>query len=471
MVPADYSFARAGRDLTDWLLDAVSTDRATRKAAGKMLLAMRYAVPTLDTDTDDIDGEIMSESHAAAFQAAVESCVLASNFPGREFIEQLAEGIIVSQIEWVRLCNIREEQTNRVMDRIEAKRRADRSERDAERWNRRMRKALCGDTKFEDAKLNALNDATHFLIMFNTLGKSIERGPNAIRRLLTDSHHRHSAVEALEKASPEFAALMLVDVLNAPPGDGVAVSASGVIARAIPADTRRFTEACDELESLLSRPLDLSSDDDSEAFHKSFYSLEAGWHIAGIFTRLGSAACTQYPDSHRVIPLLLRMLDDDHLGRRAAGATALGECSEGADSDLLNLVVDRLLLLSYDHPWVSGRAIDALGRLAVNADKVVPRLVDLFDSFEEFDPDEGYGGSHSRVCRALKGFGEKAASAIPKMSRVLQDVVAGELDDDCSDILQLAAHLGPAVSALTPELERYAAKMNVHMEELLRLEK
>jgi hypothetical protein len=82
--------------------------------------------------------------------------------------------------------------------------------------------------------------------------------------------------------------------------------------------------------------------------------------------------------------------------------------------------------MTHDHNWVAGRAIEALGDLHAMPDVVVPRLIELFDTFEEFDPDEAYGGDHARLCRALATFGPATAQAIP----VLERLAASQDDDD-----------------------------------------
>ncbi len=48
-----------------------------------------------------------------------------------------------------------------------------------------------------------------------------------------------------------------------------------------------------------------------------------------------------------------------------------------------------------------GAAISALYHLQKYSAEIVPVLVNAFDTFQEFDPDQDEHGEHERVCRAL----------------------------------------------------------------------
>jgi hypothetical protein len=90
---------------------------------------------------------------------------------------------------------------------------------------------------------------------------------------------------------------------------------------------------------------------------------------------------------------------------------------------------------------------------------VVPVLVDAFDSFEEFDPDQDEDGDCARVCRALDTFGAQAAPIIPRLERYLDELLSRTeaAPSAANAVCRLLASLGPIASACLPALERLKA--------------
>jgi hypothetical protein len=174
-----------------------------------------------------------------------------------------------------------------------------------------------------------------------------------------------------------------------------------------------------------------------------------------VLERLGPAALADA----RVLPLLMRLSESKRAGHRGAAAVGLGGvAAEGAGGEgVTRVVVDRLLELTRDHPWVAGRAIDALGLVRAEAGGVVTRLVELFDEFEEFDPDEAYDGKHARVCRALEAFRADAAPAAARLVEALR----GEIDDEQPplDVLGVLEAIGPGARAAAPVVRELLERM------------
>src|SRR5687768_15349019 len=102
-VSGDYSFERDGRPLRAWLLDAVDRNSLVRRRAFEALDAMRYGLPSVHTDLEDIDGEVMTDAHGEAFRRAVEGAVTAADFPGADFVRALTARVTGSHEEWVQL--------------------------------------------------------------------------------------------------------------------------------------------------------------------------------------------------------------------------------------------------------------------------------------------------------------------------------------------------------------------------------
>jgi hypothetical protein len=101
-------------------------------------------------------------------------------------------------------------------------------------------------------------------------------------------------------------------------------------------------------------------------------------------------------------------------------------------------------------------AIHALAYFQRIADEVVPVLIVAFDTFEEFDPDWSYNGEHERVCAALAAFGPRAAPAVPRLVRYLEEWLARPRQERKlpKDVFGLLAAIGPAAAGALPTLEQ-----------------
>ena len=64
---------------------------------------------------------------------------------------------------------------------------------------------------------------------------------------------------------------------------------------------------------------------------------------------------------------------------------------------------------SYDEVMhFRGAAIDTLQFFTSFPNRVIPVLLEAFDSFQEYDPDFMHNGEHERVCMVLEEFGRTA---------------------------------------------------------------
>jgi len=104
----------------------------------------------------------------------------------------------------------------------------------------------------------------------------------------------------------------------------------------------------------------------------------------------------------------------------------LAKCADGREwhalvyalADLAETRETVELLLGFlNEPDKRGPIIDTLGQIGKEPESVLPRLIELLDTFEEYDPDWSYHGEHERVVQALRGFGTAAAVAVPALIR------------------------------------------------------
>lgn len=142
------------------------------------------------------------------------------------------------------------------------------------------------------------------------------------------------------------------------------------------------------------------------------------------------------------------MSEQEDVAQRAAAAAALGRVTSGTD-----VALDRLLQLSRDDDmWVRGLAITALGDVARQPERVVPRLIEALDDYDEFDPDWTYSSEHERVTEALKAFGHAAAPALSALVARIRNA-EGEAD---REVIEILGRLGPIAREALPLLEELA---------------
>ena len=96
-----------------------------------------------------------------------------------------------------------------------------------------------------------------------------------------------------------------------------------------------------------------------------------------------------------------------------------------------------------------GNALSAIEYFTSYPDECLPVLIEALETFEEFDPDEGYHGPHSRISDVIAHFGSDAEIAALPLARHLED----EPEEFATGILDCLASLGPAARDALPALQ------------------
>jgi hypothetical protein len=466
-VQPDFTFTREGRPLHAWLAELISADAAAQARAGDAVMAMFYGLPSIHTDLEDVEGGMPTgEAQQAAWRNAVREAVARPEFPRRQCFIAAAGRLVGLQAEMMRELTRVDEQFDRIVDRLAKRRDLARSEDERMRASRRIGRAICASCERDERRrqpafdqvCSMTNFAMQFVIEF--AGPALLEAPEALWMLLESRGQEYLALKAIATIGPpataEFGDWLLeqYDANPNPWANGI-----GALTSVLRDDPRLHQRLIDALEAAASDPplpaLEPSKTEDT--FHQTFYHTRA-WSAAMVVSSL-SPGIREVPGiGPRLLPAGMALTRSPRPGHRAAGATVVGALSrDGATPDEARAAVERLLELSSDHPWVAGRAIEMLGHLHAMPRVVVPRLIELFDAFEEFDPDEGYGGSHARVCRALARFGADAAAAVPRLARELRQSIAEDADTEPQDLVQALVAIGPAAAEALPDLERLAA--------------
>jgi hypothetical protein len=106
--------------------------------------------------------------------------------------------------------------------------------------------------------------------------------------------------------------------------------------------------------------------------------------------------------------------------------------------------------LSYDsNIYIQGMAISALGEVNYPSPEIVIRLGELFDSFEEFDPDMAYEGDKGRVANAVEKQGALAAPLVPQLINHVKDSF-GYVD---ISVVRALGAIGPKAISALPHLK------------------
>ncbi|HEX5220989.1 MAG TPA: HEAT repeat domain-containing protein [Verrucomicrobiae bacterium] len=171
----------------------------------------------------------------------------------------------------------------------------------------------------------------------------------------------------------------------------------------------------------------------------------------------GKRATECYPEVETRLLAILKSNPEDRIWYSTTWA--LGECAR------TSATVDALFArLDSGDMARKGEIITALGTIGIEAERVVPRLIEMLDAYEEYDPDRCYHGEHERVVSALRGFGNAAALAVPALVRHIWEKPTKQWTDsttepklvECADpdeeVITLLGELGALARDALPAL-------------------
>jgi hypothetical protein len=456
----DVSFESGGRPLASWLLDLVSEEAPARLAAGEALQAMMFGEP----EDDDEPGDVVEHSsrdiaeRPDCFKGAMRTIVEAPGFPRADFVRRLIVYRIATKDDWHRRTREvfdRDQSPGAFEERLIRRIRAAGDDSAREEATRRYLRWLCASLARDCRRQEDIFSGAEAMtaaglmagVIFDALGPALLADRPGLSAMLQDEAMFHEAAGALAGIGPparDFAGLLL-DRLDAQevPYRFEGAQALGSIGRDDPG----------VIDALLTR---LRSGPGPVRIGAAQALGHAGPPLAG---RLETA-----------LDLLLGATHTPDLIFAATTALAsIGRDREEALRRVLELAAPRPPRWrtepeSPEYPFDEalherGVAIGALDHFRRFAGRVVPALVDAFDTFDEFDPDWSYGGERARVCQSLLAFGAEAAPAVPRLVRYLED---WRLRPDSerpwpSDVFGLLASIGPAAAESLPALESLRA--------------
>ena len=420
------------KPVAGWLDDLLGDDPAARRTAGDVLWLMHLGTLPTPADPDRVGEPAMRQ-----FAAEVRRCLDDPGRRGRAY--ERAAAICLADadlhrrkmaVEFNAQQKRQDEQFDRVAKRLNARldaapaeqrdvirRRIDRAlEASFDRDLRRTAAAeALGETSGNDKVMAGQ------VLEANAARLVVER-PDLVRRLRADRYtRRHPAARILEAAGPAAAAGFL-DELLAEVAAAEGWDEPGFEPRVLAAVGRGDSRTVPALLALA------RGRDRAAGFSKSTIG------------ELGPDAAT--PE----VAALYRDLAD---GGDPRGSLALIPALPDKGE-----ATGRLLTMTRGDQYEAGGAILAMAKLAPHdADRVVPRLIELFDEFEEYDPDYSYEGEHERVCHALAAYGPLATPAAGRVGDYLRQWHDDPADRDFPrDGFRALAAIGPAAAGLLPLL-------------------
>ncbi|MFL5327348.1 MAG: HEAT repeat domain-containing protein [Gemmataceae bacterium] len=401
-------------------MELISRDAQRREKAATAIQHMRLSVSKEIWDGDELKS-------AAQFNSAIRIALEAKGFAKRRFLIELMHFMQWAQTERMQLWHDESGRTDRLITKLLARSGNKPKPTELKGLGPRMRKIICAgaDPKNKNARLhdNLVVQQVAAGFVFEALHEQLLLVPRQFRELLRHKSLGYHAVRALERIGPPavgFADVLFarLDACKSRPG----FYDSRALANIIRQDRKLIQKVVNRLDSPF---------------------LGVACAAADTLGALGESAVRLVPDS---INSVMRMSKSKSARRRAFAATTLGILTTGTD-----VAVDRLLVLSiHRDAWEKGAAISALGQIARQPERVVPRLIAAFDDFEEPDPDYTYYSHHERVVRALQGYGSQATSAVPALIRHIRNS-DGDID---RGVLETLANLGNHASAALPILKK-----------------
>lgn len=374
-------YGHKGKTLREWLLQSVDDSAGARREASAVLMEFFYspAEELLKKGADS--GVNMEWCHVA-----VREVVGRTDFPRAEFVQRLLSLSIV--LEERRLANWREESRieDEWHDREAAKLGNNPSPAEVRRYLKRIWVRLCRNAqKFEedDGAEDLISSEMALNMVIDCLGVELLPAASLIRYMLNEKNRAWIASKAIERmgrAGLEFWP-DLVAGLGADDPNSTFSKPLGILLREVPERIGEIVE--------------MTRSENGVVRYNSIMAL--GW--------TGREVMRAHPEVEgRLLEILARAEGEEWM----ACASSLGEVG------ISTATVSAFLELSRsDDPERVGYAIRSLGRIGLEGNRVVPRLIELLDEFQEFDSDFEMYGKSSRVVDALIGFGAEAAAAIP----------------------------------------------------------
>ncbi len=426
----DDRFIHEGRGLGFWLRELLCDDTGRRDRAVDVLGRMHCEL------TQEIlaDKSFDTEAHVEVFNAAVRETLDGPDFDAKQYVERLLDFIVTAQNEQTRLTKEENERLDRVLDKLTARLGPNPTREEKDEYLKRVRRAIragCDEKNERNRRVEELiRQSTMAGLVFGGLREQLLLVPDRVRAMLHETTHAFGVGSVLERMGAAAAPFAddLIALLDAG-RCGHHYSFAKTLAAVVGSDPQRVGQVVDRLDS-----------------PDKWVSIGAASTLGILGPKVGELA----PEC---VEKLRKLTAAGDLDVRCPAISALGDVTAGTD-----VAVDWLLELSRDEDgWVKGAAISALGRVARQPQKVVPRLIEAFDDYEEQDPDYTHDSDHELVVKALQAFGAEAAPAVPALvEHIWREPYENERPQIDAGVVETLGKIGPAAHEALSILEKLA---------------
>jgi hypothetical protein len=429
MAKTNNRFVYENRDIGEWLLQLVGEDAMSRKAASKVI-SNRFLMP-VELITEQ---KLSSEAIFEQFRTAIREAVNSPGFPAEVFVRKLLFTSIALQKDWCRKGR-EERKREEAADQRELAKLGKRPTAAQRRlyiqrtWARSSRnlKRLSSQEPHE-----LITTGITIIHVIESLGAELLPATDLLRQMREGGDQVHIASDAIARmgrAGLEFLPDLVEDLKQDDP-NYYAERTLGALLRSAPEE--------------IAAVLDLACGKVARVRINAVATL-------GYCGREGTSA---FPE---VETRLRARLENSPAETEWCGlASALGKvaCTK-------KTIVLFLQMLRLKDPDKVGTVIVALGNAALQPRLVVPALIEMLDTFEEFNPDWDYYGEHGRITDALTKFGAAAAPAVPALVRHIWRKPYSEsstpegspsLESLDEGVIKLLGELGKSANASLPTL-------------------
>lgn len=450
-VAPDYSFKRDGKDLSELLWDLVGTDAQARNIAGELIHGMSWGIPSANTDLADLEPFPNTTAQGDRFNGAVRDRV---NKMGDRRAAWVCQLLLMKQLikkDWLQTAkslSINNQALTAQEDTLLEKSLTADDPQEQEQAMKRYIRLFCAgcarDNKLTNQALMNQPFAMASEDVYRALGTELYDGKAILLDWLSTRSQRPAALEAIRRIG------LVGRVFIEPLTNGLKQTETDWF------DGGLALAACGKgdpglADSLLGCIRSGQQGQRNAALH---VLAEIGNDLAG--------------REDAMIDAVKALLEDESQRFRAIGA--LGSIGRDRD-DCIDLIIPYLEQTLPEGPGSKdyhvhremveiAAAIGALSHSTRSAQRIVPRLIEAFDRFEEYDPDETYRGEHERICEALSKFGKDAAPAL----RWIEDYLEAWLQkpqaerETPQDVFGLLASIGGEAIGLAPLLQRIAVE-------------
>lgn len=428
-------FTFENRPLAEWLQQLVEQDALRRKSAANLITDRFYMPMDQFPETEAATNDFFE-----AFSSAVRAAVNQRDFPAVDFVQNLLALEIALQETWC--AKVAEDSAReKAIDKVDlAKLGEQPTEADKKRYVRRIWIRLLRDCKkiSEEEPHEIFTTGAAAVRVIESLGVELLPAAEILREMLFSKHQAYIASDAIGrmgKGGLEFYDDLLEGLRRDDP-DLYCARALGTLLRAVPEKIPEILRiACERGDSQIAA-------------------------ISALAT-CGRKATAVFPDVETRLRDLIETSPGERTWYWVVGA--LGQC--GRTSQTVDSLLKRL---DSSDQQKCGEIILALGAIGLCGERVIPRLIELLDTFEEYDPDWCYHGEHQRIVQALRGFGTSAASAIPALIRHAwtkpqqywtNDHKMAERSQPDEEVIKLLGELGPLSKDALPTLNDLREEM------------